>query len=176
MQKTLELARIEGGGTLNLQSVQLKNFVQHKILPQYLFAEHKLKMKIDLSSEFVLADTTALNIIFRNIIDNAIKYSASQPTEITFHGSVPKNAGDPFYLLNITHHHSNFNGDSRELGSLFYRGTNSQGAGVGLYLIQTLMKKMKGSATFSPSDQKFQTQLSFDLDRNSEATPEGGIS
>ena len=42
-----------------------------------------------------------------------------------------------------------FAGDAGRLGSLFYRGQRSQGAGVGLYLIRMLMQRMGGRAEFA---------------------------
>ena len=160
VQRALELARIEGGGTLKTQSIPLKNFIQNKILPQYALAEQRIKIDAKLPSGFVLADPTALNIIFRNVLDNAIKYSTSQPTSISIQGE-EKNG---LYFVEITHRNSQFQGESDSLGKLFYRGENSQGAGVGLYLIQTLMGKMKGHTEFSPQKGSFVTHLTFATD------------
>lgn len=162
VQKTLELARIEGGGHLSLQPVRIKNFIQNKILPQYDLGEQKLRLTISIEETFIQADPTALNIIFRNIFDNALKYSTSSPTELTLRGEKT----DSHYFLEINHHHTQFLGERKNLGSLFYRGTNSQGAGVGLYLIQTLMQKMQGTADFHPKENQFSTHLSFRMEKS----------
>jgi signal transduction histidine kinase len=42
-----------------------------------------------------------------------------------------------------------FGGDPAQLGSLFVRGERSRGAGVGLYLVRSLMERMGGRAEFS---------------------------
>jgi signal transduction histidine kinase len=169
VQRALELARIEGGGTLKTQAIPLKNFIQHKIVPQYALADQRIQITTQLGSGFALADSTALNIIFRNILDNAIKYSNSQPTLITIKGE----AKDGFYFVEVNHHNSVFQGERDSLGKLFYRGENSQGAGVGLYLIQTLMQKMKGKTEFAPTDESFITHLTFMIDDS--AASEGRV-
>ena len=162
VQETLELARIEGGGKLNLQPVPLKNFLQNRILPQYDLGEKRVVVRLTLDEGFVLADLSSLNIIFRNVFDNALKYSAQAPARIQIKGE----KHDHHYFLDFTHENANFSGDRSSLGSLFYRGKNSQGAGVGLYLIQTLMKKMSGEVDFIPKEQQFSTHLSFRLEKH----------
>ena len=136
--------------------------MQNKILPQYSLGAKKITTDLSVDETFVLADLSALNIIFRNLFDNAIKYSTDSPTQIVLKGQ----KADSFYFLDFEHKNSNFAGDKAHLGKLFYRGPNSQGAGVGLYLIQTLMQKMKGSADFSHADKKFSTHLTFKVEKN----------
>ncbi len=165
VQKTLELSRIEGGGTLHTQPVQLKNFFQSKILNQYENHLHKIQLTSDFQDAFVTADSVALLIIFRNIIDNAIKYSKALPAKIHFQGSLLEKTQNKKYLVKITHSNSQFEGSTQALGKLFYRGNNSQGAGVGLYLIQILMSKMNGTASFTASQsQAFITELTLEVD------------
>ncbi len=161
VQQSLELARIEGGGEVNSQTVRIKNFVQNKILPQYALSERKLSLDLSMDEAFILADLSALNIIFRNIFDNAFKYSSESPVLLSIKGE----KHDAHYFLSVDHKNAAFKGVQPKLGSLFYRGSNSQGAGVGLYLISTLMKKMNGTADFIPKDKQFSIHLSFQLDK-----------
>ena len=158
VQKTLELARIEGGGTLNLQAIHVSTFFNSKIIPNY--TPQKMKLEYRLDDAFITADLTALTIIFRNIFDNAIKYTQSQPAVLNISGT--KNGER--YTFTIQHQNSNFKGETEHLGKLFYRGQNSLGAGVGLYLIQTLMNNMKGSATFQANTNEFTSTLHFEVD------------
>ena len=103
-------------------------------------------------------------MIFRNLLDNAIKYSTEVPTRVKITGETKHD----FYFVEIKHINSVFQGDRDALGKLFYRGENSQGAGVGLYLIQTLMQKMKGKTEFAPNTNgEFVTHLTFLMDRSS---------
>jgi signal transduction histidine kinase len=160
VQQTLELARIEGGGLLNLKPVRIRNFVVNKIIPQYTLDESRLVFESSMDEAFLQADPAALHMILRNLIDNAIKYSASGPTRITLTGRTTGR----LYTLSVVHENSLFSGDPKKLGSLFYRGPESQGAGVGLYLIRSLMKRMQGSASFDPAPPTFSTELQFQLE------------
>jgi len=162
VQQTLELARIEGGGELRPQPVRIRNWIQSRIIPQYTLNESRLVFDLDIEDGLIRADSSALNMAFRNLFDNALKYSKSAPTRIKITGS--RSADSEHYCLSVNHENSTFSGDPGSLGKLFYRGTNSQGAGVGLYLIQTLMKKMSGSARFKPSEGKFIAELEFTLE------------
>jgi hypothetical protein len=79
------------------------------------------------------------------------------PTRISLEGR----PGNRVFELRVIHENSKFSGNPKKLGKLFERGTDSQGAGVGLYLVGTLMRIMKGSASFLPSDGRFETLLVF---------------
>ena len=144
VERALELARIEGGGGLNVQSIPLKDYFEQ--LP----SEYKdVTFKMQLEAIEVQADRHALDIILRNIVDNAQKHTQSKhPTlTITGHG-----VDTDSYEVKITDNGSSVPEiDEKKLGELFHRGSRSQGAGVGLYLIRTLMEKMSGLARFSKS-------------------------
>ena len=126
VQETLELARIEGGGEINLQSIPLNGFLEKRILPNYI------------------SDPNGV------------------PTQILIAG---KNVGTT-YALSVEHQNSAFEAEHEKLGQLFYRGKNSQGAGIGLYLVETLMAKMGGSASFLPQNETFSAKLSFKLEKS----------
>jgi signal transduction histidine kinase len=160
VQQTLELARIEGGGQLTSRPVRIRNFILNKIIPQYTLDESRLVFETSIDEAFVQADPAALHMILRNLIDNSIKYSASTPTRITLVGRPEAN----LYSLKVVHENSLFSGDPRKLGTLFYRGPESQGAGVGLYLIRSLMLKMNGSASFVPSQGSFSSELQLRIE------------
>jgi two-component system OmpR family sensor kinase len=164
VQKSLELARIEGGGTLNLEPLPLKTFLQNRVFPYYSMNTQKLSLTVDLDDTVISAEPAAIAIIFRNLLDNAIKYTKSLPAEVKIHSTL--NHGS--FMVNVVHENSVTQADEKELGKLFYRGQNSQGAGVGLYLIKTLMSKMSGQANFKllvvQQHTKFITELYFKTD------------
>jgi len=164
VQKTLELARVEGGGSLRKEGLPLKSFLQSRVFPSYVTAQNKLQLVLEMGGDVVTADPAAVTIIFRNLIDNAIKYSITLPAKLAVK-SVVCGKG---LQVEITHENTTSHVEEKSLGKLFYRGSNSQGAGVGLYLIKTLMEKMSGSANFqSQGDQnkgRFITQLMFKLE------------
>jgi signal transduction histidine kinase len=157
VQQTLELARIEGGGTLTSRPIRIKSFLQNRIIPQYSLDDSRLIFDLSVEESFIGADGSALTIIFRNLIDNALKYSASAPTRLSFRGKALSSG----YELQVIHENSAFSGSASKLGRIFERGPNSQGAGVGLYLIRTLMQKMKGQAGFQPDHTRFTATLKF---------------
>lgn len=163
IQRSLELARIEGGGKLNLEPIQLRNFVQTKVLTSYQGGESRVSFDVLLADAFVTADQAALTIIFRNMIDNAIKYSAQLPAKIKIQGVLPS-AQANHYQVHVIHENSSFDGNPTALGTLFERGRNSQGAGVGLYLIRTLISKMKGNVVFEAKDGRFTHQFQLEVD------------
>jgi signal transduction histidine kinase len=161
VQQTLELARIEGGGTLSTQNIRIKSHLQSRIIPQYTLNESRLILDLSVEECFIQADPSALLMILRNLFDNSIKYSTQSPTRISLRG---KKSND-HYRLQVIHENSHFVGEAGHLGRLFYRGNNSQGAGVGLYLIRTLMTKMGGTAEFVPGNNSFTTQLDFKIEK-----------
>ena len=164
VQKTLELARVEGGGKLREEGLPLKNYLQSRVFPFYTSAQNKLELTLEMGDEVVIADPAAVTIIFRNLMDNAIKYSAALPAKLVVRSGV-LNGG---LRVDVIHENSTTHAEPKLLGRLFYRGTNSQGAGVGLYLIKTLMEKMSGKALFQSVGNRecgeFITELQFKLD------------
>jgi signal transduction histidine kinase len=165
VQQTLELARIEGGGELTLQPVRIRNFLSSRILPHYTLNEDRIRIETSVDEAFIQADPSALTVVFRNTFDNAIKYTKFMPTRLRITGRVESGR----FTLVFIHENSTFSGSADRLGRLFYRGPESQGAGVGLYLIRTLMEKSGGSAEFTPSGERFETRLSFPLHPEGEA-------
>lgn len=164
VQKTLELARVEGGGGLKQESLPIKNYLQSRVFPFYSTAQNKLKLNIEMGDDVIAADPTAVTIIFRNLMDNAIKYSSSLPAFL----SIRSGMINGMLQVNVIHENSIPHSEPKFLGKLFYRGSNSQGAGVGLYLIKTLMEKMGGTATFQSLKDgdcgEFITELKFKID------------
>lgn len=167
VQKTLELARVEGGGGLKQESLPIRNYLQSRVFPFYATANNKLKLQIEMGDEVIAADPAAVTIIFRNLMDNAIKYSSSLPAKLI----VRSETTNGLLKTIVTHENSALHAEPQSLGKLFYRGSNSQGAGVGLYLIKTLMEKMSGSASFQSSNKNqhgtFVAELKFKLDGDS---------
>jgi signal transduction histidine kinase len=167
VQETLELARIEGGGEINLQSIPIKSFLEKRILPHYILDESRINLTFTVEDATVQADPASLTIIIRNLLDNALKYSSARPTKLSIHGAMDSDQ----YALTVQHENSTFQADHDQLGKLFYRGKNSQGAGIGLYLVHTLMNKMNGQVEFLPEENNFSVRLNFLLEKggNSDA-------
>jgi signal transduction histidine kinase len=104
---------------------------------------------IDVPAVRLYARRIVLELIFSNLIDNAVKYGGSPPrvdvTGRTMTGgrlriSVRNNGqGIPYE-------------DRRKIFRIFYRGGSElerrqKGTGLGLYIVQTLVKRMRGKVT-----------------------------
>jgi len=88
----------------------------------------------------------ALEMVFRNLIDNAIKYGGENPrVEIDVSPS-----GQSQILVQIADNGTGVPPELRKrIFGLFFRGGNelkrtTKGTGLGLYIVQTLVQKMKG--------------------------------
>ena len=131
LDKILHLAKIERGVSLPLQEIDLNRFVK-KMIQKY---QAELEIEYDDQKEptIILADEFALTLIFRNLMDNSLKHSQSKKIKI-----------------NIDHHiltysdETNFTGDLKKLGTLFYKHNSPKGSGIGIYLIKKLSESMKG--------------------------------
>jgi signal transduction histidine kinase len=161
VEKTLELARLEGGGTLDLQPLPIRAWLEHQV--QGVKAEGSA-LEVDLqrarqpADELVLADRNALKVIVRNLVENTLRHAQAMPARARI-----AIASEPTTVtVSFADQGHGFSGDAARLGTLFYRGERSQGAGVGLYLIRTLMRQMGGDATYSSQPGAgFETRLVF---------------
>ncbi len=160
VEKTLELARLEGGGEVDLQPLPIRAWLQRQIQSKTATRAVQIELWPADSSPgaLVLADRSALEIIFRNLIENTIRHSESAPAR----AHITAQEQDTELVVSFADAGQGFGGDAGRLGSLFFRGSRSQGAGVGLYLIRTLMQRMGGRAEFSSRPGAgFETRLHF---------------
>ncbi len=160
VEKTLELARLEGGGEVDLQPLPIRAWLQRQIQSKAATRAVQIELWPAESNPgaLVLADRSALEIIFRNLIENTIRHSESAPPR----AQITALEQDMELVVSFADAGQGFGGDAGRLGSLFFRGNRSQGAGVGLYLIRTLMRRMGGRAEFnSRPGAGFETRLHF---------------
>ena len=158
VEKTLELARLEGGGALALQPMPITTWVQRFCNS----GSRNRNVAIDIEAPgtdevpLVFADPSALRIIFRNLVDNTARHSQATPA----HARVRIDRQSNEVCVSFKDDGVGFAGDPRKLGDLFFRGTRSQGTGVGLYLVQSLMQLMGGRAEFHVGS-GFEAKLHF---------------
>ena len=147
IDKTLELARIEGGGPLSEQSIPLHAWLTRALAG--IAASHgerlDLRAHVDASVPPVSADSGALQMIIRNLVENSVRHSGIEPVSVRLTAS----QRDDFVVLEYHDNGTGIVGDRARLGRLFARGANSSGAGVGLYLVRRLMQRMRGKAKFN---------------------------
>jgi signal transduction histidine kinase len=146
IEKTLELARIEGGGPLSEQELPLQSWLP-RTLPG-IAAAHGARLQVSAQVEPdlppVQADAAALQLILRNLLENSVRHSQIDPVSVRLNATRQAN----FVRLEYQDNGHGVAAGSGALGRLFARGRASQGAGVGLYLVRRLMQRMGGRAAF----------------------------
>ena len=160
IDKTLELARIEGGGPLAEQSVPLRGWLDRALAG--IAAAHgervAVRVHVDDSLPPVQADAAAVHMILRNLVENSVRHAGLERVQVQL---TARRDGE--WVL--VEYHDNGAGTTvqgRELGRLFGRGAGSGGSGVGLYLVRALMERMGGGADFfSAPGAGFRVELKF---------------
>ena len=164
IDKTLELARIEGGGPLAEQSVPLHGWLERTL--QGIGAAHgaRLQLTVELAADLppVLADAAALHMILRNLVENSVRHAQRECVQVRLRA----HAQGQQVLLEYRDDGAGTAVRAQQLGRLFGRGAGSGGSGVGLYLVRTLMERMGGRAAFqSAPGQGFRAELWFSASR-----------
>ncbi len=156
LDRGLELARSESGKKLTSMSVDLAEIWRQAAPCPIITIEGKPAGK-------VLGDDHAIKIIFRNIIENAqIHGKATSLTISTYNvssnrarrggesrGGERRSGEYPPYVKLVFCDNGKGCDNTKKFGQLFAKGKDSKGTGVGLYLIESLMKQMGGSADFA---------------------------
>jgi signal transduction histidine kinase len=147
IDKTLELARIEGGGPLSEQAIPLHTWIARSLEGIAGAYQDRLDLRahVDGSLPPVLADSGALQMILRNLVENSVRHSGATPVSVRLTAA---RRGD-YVVLEYQDNGVGLSGSTPRLGRLFARGANSSGAGVGLYLVRRLMQRMRGKAKFN---------------------------
>lgn len=158
VDRSLELARVVGGGGLNLEALPLKSQIENALSNWQSLGTKTIHVDLSIGPEWVLADRMALRTVFRNLLENSQRHSEKSSIRATVRAETK---GQGRVCLSYEDTGSPFRGNARHLGQLFYKGPASMGTGVGLFLIRTLMTQMGGRATFTPSPAGFHVDLEF---------------
>jgi len=160
IEKTLELARIEGGGSLSDQEIPLHPWLAHSIHDIGGAYGERLDLRAHLDADLppVQADAAALQLILRNLVENSVRHSRVTPVSVRFTAS----RHGRFVVLEYQDNGLGVAPGTGRLGRLFGRGQASPGAGVGLYLVRRLMQRMHGRALFDTAPgEGFRAELWF---------------
>jgi len=163
IDKTLELARIEGGGQLADQDIRLDQWLERVLRGIVAAAGDNVLLDISIEPELppVNGDTSALQLILRNLVENAQRHGERDPLRI----DVQAMRGRHGVEVRVRDHGTGYAGDPARLGRMFQRGDASRGTGVGLYLVRVLMERMRGSVEFANAPGGgFAVTLSFPTD------------
>jgi len=160
IDKTLELARIEGGGPLSEQAVPLHSWLA-RVLPDLALAHGSrldLRAHVDAALPPIQADAGALQMILRNLIENSVRHSRMEPVKVRLTAALHEDR----LVLEYQDNGRGVPPGTGRLGRLFGRGAGSSGAGVGLYLVRRLMQRMEGDVRFvSAPGEGFRAELTF---------------
>ncbi|MEO6079466.1 MAG: HAMP domain-containing sensor histidine kinase [Steroidobacteraceae bacterium] len=150
IDKTLELARLEGGGSLAEQAIRLDAWLERVL--QGIAAQEgegaELRITVDANLPPVHGDTAALQLILRNLLENSLRHGDRERV----HVDVQASATGSGVTLHYRDDGRGFEGDPSKLGRLFLRGGSSRGTGVGLYLVRVLMDRMGGDVQFAHAE------------------------
>ena len=146
VERTLELARVEGGGSVFNQALPLKPWIERFL--QFWSADSKLTVQNKVEDVEVFGDAPSVQVILRNLLENSVKHNKQVEIAVTLRSQNIVKNGQHWTVLVYQDNGTGSKSDGAKLGRLFYRGPESQGAGVGLYLVQALMQRMGGSAQF----------------------------
>ncbi len=141
VERTLELARVEGGGRVFTQPVLIRPYIERMLDPY----KNTLEIETDTHDLTIKADPAALQVILKNLIENSLRHVKQKKIQ----AKVVVKKSKEGVLLQYFDNGKYVQGDPKKLGQLFEKGPHSQGAGVGLYLIQVLMQRMGGQAIFN---------------------------
>ena len=162
IDKTLELARIEGGGPLREQAIPLQAWLARSLdsIAQAHGAQLDLLAHVEATLPPIQADAGALQMILRNLVENSVRHAHVERVSVRLTAAL---RGSQLVLEYQDNGHGVAPGSGR-LGRLFGRGPGSSGAGVGLYLVRRLMQRMGGYARFDTAPgEGFRTELWFQV-------------
>jgi signal transduction histidine kinase len=160
IDKTLELARIEGGGPLAEQAIPLQLWLSRSLggIAAAYGDRLDLRAHVDGSLPPVQADAGALQMILRNLVENSVRHSHVAPVGVRLTASVRER----YVVLEYQDNGAGVAARTARLGKLFARGAQSSGAGVGLYLVRRLMQRMRGRVRFNVAPgEGFRSELWF---------------
>ncbi len=146
----LQLSRVEREAPLNMRTINLIQFIKsHAIRYKNL-----IEIEINISKDvFISGDDFALQIVFRNLIENAIIHCAEErPILIITQESKPNE-------IKVSSNGQDFTGDLNKLGTIFYKHNSPKGTGIGLYLIKNLMRQMNGKLIIERDKKLFFTLI-----------------
>jgi signal transduction histidine kinase len=161
VERLLELARVEGGGPVYTRTFDLRQLTERFLkswLPAY---RGKVEIRNEIETGEILADPTAVQVILRNLLDNSLRHSGRNIPFIVLQSRQVTAPGNRAGVELIFQDDGKSTDQPENPGGLFHKGSASQGTGVGLYLVRTLMERMGGHANFVSSGSGFKVSLRF---------------
>lgn len=149
ISQLLEVSRLdEIGARTQLEDVPMDDLIRTCAVAACIHQKQSLERVFcfDIEPATVRGPRIVLEMIFRNLLDNAIKYAADEPrveveVRVGTHGRVVTRVADNGPGVPVDRR--------KKIFQLFYRGENElvrrkTGTGLGLYIVNTLVRKLKG--------------------------------
>jgi two-component system sensor histidine kinase QseC len=152
VDQLLTLARLEPGA-MQLQRLScdlhaLAKTVVADIAPAAIAKDIEVELE-DHAPALVSGDPALLQILIRNLVDNAVRYSAARTTV-----RVRTQTADGEVVLRVTDEGRGVPaGEMERLGSRFYRalGTGESGSGLGLSIVKRIAELHHARVSFQPA-------------------------
>jgi len=165
-EQMLTLARLAPDAvSFQPTSVEL-DAILREIITELASAALAKRIDIELTHDqpvFVSGDAGLLGILFRNLIDNAIRYSP--PSTMV---NIEIKGGDATALIRIRDAGPGISAEQRtNVGRRFYRapGTQAPGSGLGLSIVQRIIDLHRGTMRLDSSSTRVGLQVSIELPR-----------
>ena len=104
----------------------------------------------------ILGDSYLVQVVFRNLLENAAKHGQREPLSV----HVTTQAENDMVHIAVQDNGKGTALDTKALGRSFVTGKDGKGSGVGLYLVNSLVKSMAGAIDFS-NDKGFTARIAL---------------
>ena len=151
LDKHLQLSRVERGGNLSLSPIALIPLIKSE---SKKYPAMETNIDTSLSEPTVVADQTALGIIFKNLFENTFRHNSQEEKKV----NIQIYEQGPELIALYDDQGGKFEGDIKSLGKLFFKHDSPKGSGIGLYLAKRLAKQQGGRLTI-----KNASSLCFEL-------------
>jgi signal transduction histidine kinase len=149
ISQLLEVGRLDAiGDQQEPETVELETLLRH--CAQTAAAHHGVAVEDVFSFQFaplaLIARPIVLELVFANILDNAVKYGGASP-QVTVE---TEPSGTSRVKIRVENNGPGVPYDERrKIFGIFYRGGSElqrrqKGTGLGLYIVSTLVRKMRG--------------------------------
>jgi signal transduction histidine kinase len=136
LENSLLLAAPERENRLLIESVHLTSMLE-------MMGHQWPDLEVSIEGDgYVNVDRRALESIFKNLFQNAVVHGRASKMTVDIQSE------GPWVTTRLTDDGRGFKGDFRRLGQMFERHSTSSGSGLGLYLAQSLAKRMRGDLRF----------------------------
>lgn len=129
LERAMGLSQLFQKSSLSQTSIPLSSF-----LLQIAETFPELPLQIEGDEKEILCDEYSLKLVFRNLFENSLKHGENPSVHI-----ILEEAGSK---IKLRYYDGNqFEGNHTKMTELFYKHNSPSGSGIGLYLIDRLLKK-----------------------------------